>query len=489
MIIPTVYVVIIYCLLTSMIVNGAIGLNWGRENAQRLLPSTVVDILLQNNVPQARIYTSQPDILQAFCGSGINLTISILNIKAITNDTDIQSWVQKNVKFFGPANIRRVYIGNYVYDKINPQINLFEAHLKAVKAIQAALNSVGYADHIKVNLPLSHNILKDNITRPSDADFRDDLKPLIKETIRHLADKGAPFVLQMFPILYITENKLDPDFAFVGGGSRHVVRDVGGAVYTNVFEFMYDSIVWALEKAGAPSDMEVVVGHVGWPTDGYPGANTSTAERFFKGFLPFVKSNKGTPKRPGRSIDTYLHSLTDEPKNSAQQPPFSRHWGIFRSNGEPKYKIDLSGQGRDIYPAKARGIQRMPDRWCMFNGDMTNVSRVKEQVAKACDGADCTAMAPGGSCSNLNFMHNVSYAFNMFFQSKFQDERECWFEGFARVVSDVNPSTGTCVFPVEVVKGEQMNFGDRPSDGERLHHGSRAILLFFVLLISIHWIL
>lgn len=105
---------------------------------------------------------------------------------------------------------------------------------------------------------------------------------------------------------------------------------------------------------------------------------------------------------------------------------------------------------------------RMPDRWCLFNGNRTDIANVQWQFADACKKADCSTMAEGGSCSHLSFDQNISYAFNMHFQFQFQDEKACDFGGLG-YVSVQDPSTDECVFPVEVVKGQQHNFNLEPS--------------------------
>ncbi|KAL6530506.1 hypothetical protein OROMI_028395 [Orobanche minor] len=477
--IPVAYIVVTCLLMTGKTANGVIGMNWGRQSVQRLVPSVVVDLLLQNGIRHARIYSTQTDLLEAFSGSGIHLSVGIFNVFLIKNDSQADDWVQKVLPYFGPANIRRVYIGNYVFKHGLNNQTLREAGITTLTLVQKALNKAGYGDQIKASMPHSALILKGNITRPSEAEFKDEIVEDMNKTLRFLLDNNAPFVVYIFPVLDVREHNLDPSFAFPDNKSAHVVKDVNGAVYTNVFDFVYDAIVWALEKLGA-GDLEVIVGQVGWPTDGYWGANTSAAERFYKSFLPMVSSNKGTPKRPGRPIDTYLHSLTDEtqmPKNV----PYSRHWGIYRSNGEPKYKIDLTGQGRDIFPARAKGIMRMPDRWCMFNGKTHDEEKVTRLMKDACNVTDCTCLAAGGSCSRLDYELNVSYVFNIYFQSMFQDEDACKFRGLGKVVTE-DPSTGDCVFPVEVVRGHQNNLYDQASSTDRERVPLYAV---FVLLLSI----
>nr|GMD14127.1 UDP-glucose iridoid glucosyltransferase-like [Ipomoea batatas] len=94
-----------------------------------------------------------------------------------------------------------------------------------------------------------------------------------------------------------------------------------------------------------------------------------------------------------------------------------RHRGIYDFDGTAKYKIDFSGKGRDIYPITAAGTVKMPSRWCIFNNDTSNMTKVDEQFQIACKYFDCTALYPDSSCSNLSHSSNVSYAFNMVYQA------------------------------------------------------------------------
>ncbi|KAL9155087.1 hypothetical protein ABFS82_10G158800 [Erythranthe guttata] len=463
--------------------EGAIGINWGRNNAQRLIPSMVVDLLLQNGVKEARIYNAQEDILRAFFGSGIDLTVTIFNFSSIASKDDAKRWISTKIGYLENSRIRRIYIGVDAFSRGITNKTDLQAALTAYTSMQEAINEGSYADEIKVTMPHPDYVLNmEKVSKPSEADFRHEIREEMHGFLRQLEANKAPLIIELLPIYQVINKKLGIDFAGPTDSPSHVIEDVNGAVYTDYFTVLHDSFVWAIKKAGVP-DLDIVVGAVGWPTDGLPGANTSSAEHFYKHLLPYVTSNKGTPMRPGKPIDTYIHALTDENMNG-DYFPFARHWGIYRTNGEPKYKIDLSGQGRDIFPTKANGIMRMPERWCVYTNRVKgfNKSAVVEQFKLACRKADCTSLAPGGSCSGLSFQNNVSYAFNMYFQTKFQDEGACSFGGYAVVVAE-DPSTDGCVFPVEVVKGQQDNYRPTKSGQDRL------LAPIFVFLLSVLWVL
>ncbi|KAL3812882.1 hypothetical protein ACJIZ3_014150 [Penstemon smallii] len=477
------YVLVI--LFPINVIDAKIGVTWGRISSTQLVPSMVVDLLLQNKVEEARIFNDDDSVIEAFGGSNIGLSIGVSNPKDVNSSTTAIDFIQDKIAAYPSTKIRYVVIGSMPALSTAKYLNEpFDNVVKAIKFMQEALNESGYGEKIKAVITNSFSgVLKPNITKPSDAEFLDDLKEPITEILDVYKQNDSPFLIDFFPIAYINAYNIEPNYVFFDNKSSYVIHD-NGFIYTNLFEFVHDSFLSALCKLGA-NKTKIVVSQIGWPTDGFPGANVVAAERFYKGLLPFSLSNKGTPLRPGRPIDIYVHSLTDEKQNPAGIP-FTRHWGIFMSNGEPKYNIDLSGQGRDeIFPNMAKGINRMPSRWCVYNADGKDTEKVMKEFTFACANADCTSLAPGGSCSMLNFRENVSYAFNMYFQYHFQNESMCKFDGLGQVVVE-NPSRNGCVFPVETVKGNKRNKQLAAAYGNKRLHVDAAL---FLVLISIFLVL
>ncbi|KAL0011316.1 hypothetical protein SO802_006424 [Lithocarpus litseifolius] len=90
-----------------------------------------------------------------------------------------------------------------------------------------------------------------------------------------LPSKSAPRSLcngydvrfNIYPFLSLYDNDNFPiDYAFFDGVSQPVV-DISGIQYTNVFDANFDTLVFALKAVGI-SNMAIIVGEVGWPTDG-----------------------------------------------------------------------------------------------------------------------------------------------------------------------------------------------------------------------------
>lgn len=323
--------------------------------------------------------------------------------------------------------------------------------LPALKNIQTSLYNAGLGSKIKVTVPFNADIYysPDSNPVPSAGDFRPELRELTVEIIQFLYSCDAPFTVNIYPFLSLYANEDFPfEFAFFDGIFSKPLRD-GNSVYTNVFDANLDTLLWALEKAGYP-EMKIIVGEVGWPTDGDKNANIQNANRFNQGLLKHVLSGNGTPKRKG-ILDIYLFSLIDENAKSVAPGNFERHWGIFEFDGKPKYELDLTGQEQKKGLIPVQGVKYMEKQWCVLdsNAGRSNSKYLADSIDYACSLSDCTALGYGSSCSSLSLEGNASFAFNMYYQVHNQRDWGCDFSGLA-IVTDEDPSSQGCQFPVMI---------------------------------------
>ncbi|RZC17727.1 Glucan endo-1,3-beta-glucosidase 5 [Glycine soja] len=183
--------------------------------------------------------------------------------------------------------------------------------------------------------------------KPSDGDFRSDIRDAIKQILSLILERNSPFLVNIYPFLSLNQNTYFPEeFAFFDGQGR-IIQDKD-AQYSNVF---------------------------------------------YQGILKKMAHKKGTPLHPG-AMDIYLFSLTDENLKSIEPGNFERHWEIFRYDGRPKFPIDFSGQGQDKWPVAAKGVVYQERFGCSCeNLDLAgNASfafnqyfQTRDQSVEACD--------------------------------------------------------------------------------------------------------
>lgn len=220
---------------------------------------------------------------------------------------------------------RYVAVGNEPFLTSYNGTNL-KTTFPALKNIQKALNEAGHKG-IKATVPHNSDVYESPSEKPSDGTFRPDISSLMVDMVKFLEENNAPFVVNIYPFLSLHGNRHFPfDYAFCDNNSQ-TIQDKQYS-YTNVFDANYDTLVWALKKAQVP-DLDIIVGEVGWPTDGDIYGNITLAKRFYDGFLKKIASKTGTPLRKG-DIHFYLFGLFDEDMKSVAPGFFERHWGIFR---------------------------------------------------------------------------------------------------------------------------------------------------------------
>lgn len=343
--------------------------------------------------------------------------------------------------------ISYVAVGNEPFLK-SYNASFVKSTFPALQNIQKALNKAGLGDKIKAVVPLNADVYNSpaNKPLPSAGDFRQDIHKLMVNIVHFLQSNNAPFVVNIYPFLSLYNNPNFPkDFAFFNGNARPIVDS--GKTYSNVFDANFDTLVWSLKKAGA-GDLKIIVGEVGWPTNGDINANVANAKRFYDGLLLKLGKKQGTPIRPN-PIEGYIFSLIDEDMKSVLPGSFERHWGIFTYDGKPKFSMDLSGKGMSKHLVPAQ-VKYLPFQWCVLKKDVKELYKLSGNMDYACSLGDCTALGYGSSCNGLSKYENASYAFNMYFQMQDQDVRGCDFGGIAEIVTK-NASTDDCLFPIQII--------------------------------------
>ncbi|OMO61922.1 Glycoside hydrolase, family 17 [Corchorus capsularis] len=431
--------------------GSGIGANWGTQATHPLPPSIVVKMLKDNGFEKVKLFDADANILKALSKSGIQVMVGIPNdmlLSLANSEQAAQNWVAQNVSAHVSSNavdIRYVAVGNepFLAAYNGTYIGLL---LPALQNVQSALVKAGLATQVKVTVPLNADVYQSSSNLPSDGDFRSDIHQLMVQIVQFLNDNGSPFTINIYPFISLYNDPNFPtDFAFFDGGSSSAIND-GGRIYDNVFDANHDTLVWALQKNGY-GNLSIIVGEIGWPTDGDKNANPKSAQRFNQGFMSRVTAGKGTPMRPS-PVDAYLFSLIDEDAKSIQPGNFERHWGLFYFDGTPKYPLRLTSSN-DLVPAK--DVQYQAKKWCVMS-PMASLDdpQVGPSVSYACSHADCTSLGFATSCANLDARGNISYAFNDYYQIFDQLDSACMFPNNLSVVTNTDPSSGDCKFRIMI---------------------------------------
>ena len=95
-----------------LVAESAIGVNWGTLSFHKMKPSTVVDLLKDNNIQKVKLFEADPLVLRALMGSGIQVMVGIPNEMLATLSSSPAAadlWIRQNVSSYigkGGADIR-----------------------------------------------------------------------------------------------------------------------------------------------------------------------------------------------------------------------------------------------------------------------------------------------------------------------------------------------------------------------------------------------
>ncbi|XP_059636746.1 glucan endo-1,3-beta-glucosidase 6-like [Cornus florida] len=437
----------------STFVNSVsgIGANWGTQATHPLPPGIVVKLLKDNGIQKVKLFDANYDSLRALGNSGIEVMVGIPNdmlASLASSVKNAEKWVSKNVSTHittNNVNIRYVAVGNEPFlETYNG--SFLTTTFPALQNVQSALIKAGLSNQVKVTVPLNADVYESSTDVPSGGDFRADIHDLMLAIVKYLSDNGGPFTVNIYPFISLyTDSNFPVEYAFFDGNASPITD--GGTTYYNMFDANHDTLVWALQKNGF-GNLPIIVGEIGWPTDGDPNANLDYAKRFNQGFMSHISGGKGTPMRPG-PIDAYLFSLIDEDAKSIQPGNFERHWGIFTFDGLAKYQLNLGTTNLGaLVPGK--GVQYLERKWCVMKPSVRpDDPDVAPSVNYACGRADCTSLGYQTTCGNLDARGNISYAFNSYYQINNQLEKACKFPNVS-MVTKTEPSVGSCRFVVMI---------------------------------------
>lgn len=391
-----------------------------------------------------------------------------------------EDWVKANVtsyNFKGGANIRWVAVGN------EPFLTAYEGMylnttLPALRNIVNALAKAGQANTVRTIIPFNFDILNGAV-KPSETRFKVEYLDQIRPMLQIFNSTGAPFSVNLYPFISKYQSPDFPlDYAFFEG-STSAVTD-GTFIYKNALDASLDALISALTAEGYPA-MEILLGEIGWPTDGNEFANPTLAGKYNQQLINHLQSKVGTPLRPNTFTEFYMFGLLDENIKSILPGPFERHWGMFYYDGVAKYPLDLAA-GTGAPPQTIKNAEFPPymsAQYCVLNenADRTNLS---QNVAFACSRTDCTPLYPGSSCGGLSAVQNASYSFNSYFQFQNQDPNACNFQGLGRITTE-NPSVGNCRFIIGLTKYTPQT---RPTSGTAAQSGILVLTIFSLLVSS-----
>ncbi|XP_012858054.1 PREDICTED: putative glucan endo-1,3-beta-glucosidase GVI [Erythranthe guttata] len=314
----------------------AIGINYGLLGNNLPAPADTISQLQQLNVSKTRLFSPDHDVLTALHDSGISVIVGTLNedLESLSSDPSAAaSWVETNIlPHYSSVDITCLSAGNEVIPG-----DLAQYVPGTIQNLDAALIAAGISD-IPVTTAVSMGVLSTSYP-PSQGAFSDESFAVISQIVNFLAEKKSPLLVNAYPYFARVGDPMNVDLRYALFQEGPTVVHDGSLTYTNIFDAMVDAVYSALEEIDGGDDVEVVVTETGWPSGGGRDASVENAETYVNNLIGHVSSGRGTPKRPGREIETYIFAMFNE---NLKPAGVEQNWGLHYPNLTQVYQANFS---------------------------------------------------------------------------------------------------------------------------------------------------
>uniref|UniRef100_A0A0C9S907 glucan endo-1,3-beta-D-glucosidase n=1 Tax=Wollemia nobilis TaxID=56998 RepID=A0A0C9S907_9CONI len=333
--------------LESLSITGSstIGINYGQLGNDLPPPKKVAQLLKGLKIKKVKIYDYNPEILQAFANTGIEMWIAIPNgdVAAMTDTQQAMAWLKQNLSPYLPdTKIVGISVGNEIYtgDDAALMTNL----VPAMQSLHVALVGMGLDSTVKISSAHSIGVLGNSFP-PSAGSVKAELVNYMKPHLEFLALTGAPFWLNAYPFFAYKDNPVNISLDYVLFQPNQGMNDPNTNLhYDNMLHAQMDAVYTAVTAMGY-GNLEVRVSETGWPSMGDSdeiGASIKNAARYNRNLLLRLAQNQGTPLRPTASLQAYIFALFNE--NQKPGPTSERNYGLYKPDGTMVYPVGL-GRG------------------------------------------------------------------------------------------------------------------------------------------------
>ncbi|MBA0733055.1 hypothetical protein Gogos_017103, partial [Gossypium gossypioides] len=391
--------------------SSQVGVNYGQLGNNLPSPKQSVKLIQSLGAKRVKIYDANHDILNALKGTNLQVCIMVPN-EIINNISTSQkladSWVETNVvPFYSTTKIRYLLVGNEVISG-SPK-DIWPNIVPAMRKIKKSLKIHGL-DKIKVSTSMAMDVLESSFP-PSNGTFRSDIADsIVRPLLQFLHRTKSFYFLDVYPYFaWVMDPKnINLEYALFESRTIKYTDPVSNLTYTNLFDQMVDSVVFAMKRLGYP-DIRIWIAETGWPNAGdidQIGANIYNAATYNRNVVKKLTAKPpiGTPARPGWVIPSLIFALYNE--NQKPGPGTERHFGLLYPNGTNIYGIDLR----------------------------VNETALSSALSYACSQGNktCDPIQPGKKCFKPDslFWH-ASYAFSSYWSQSRKPGATCYFNGLA----------------------------------------------------------
>ncbi|ONK61467.1 uncharacterized protein A4U43_C08F30220 [Asparagus officinalis] len=173
---------------------------------------------------------------------------------------------------------------------------------------------------------------------PSSGSFSNSSASTMSSIISFLKSTNSPLLINIYPYFAYASNPSSISLDYALFTSRNPIVQDGDLSYANLFDAIIDAMYSAAEVVAGGPDVKVVVSETGWPSNGSVFATMQNAQIYNNNLVRHVRSNSGTPKRPGVEIETYLFAIFNE---NGKPAGVEENFGLYWPDMSEVYHVEL----------------------------------------------------------------------------------------------------------------------------------------------------
>ncbi|KAI3955472.1 hypothetical protein MKW92_006764 [Papaver armeniacum] len=191
-----------------------------------------------------------------------------------------------------------------------------------IKNLHNALRAAGN------NTPVTTSLVVDAFP-PSNGRFSAGSRDIMRSIVEFLAANRSPLLVNVYSYFAysLNQQQIQLDYANFTANRVVVTYSNNGLQYRNLFDALTDATYSSIEKVGGWG-VDIVITESGWPSaENGNIATIQNASTYINNLFSHVSGMSGTPKRPGKSIETYIFALFNE--NIKPGAEDERHFGLY----------------------------------------------------------------------------------------------------------------------------------------------------------------
>ncbi|KAJ9687938.1 hypothetical protein PVL29_013928 [Vitis rotundifolia] len=272
------WIALVVCSMICSRAGADVGVCYDLQGDSLPSANEVVTLYKQYGIQSMRLFEPDPSALEALKGSGIAVTLGVVNAgipNIASSQAAAQQWFDTNVApYLNDVNFSYIAVGNKVIPGGDGSTTA--GAMQNIQTILSARN----IDGIKVSTVVPMNALGASYP-PSAGQFTSEVDGVMRAILGVLSAHGSPLMINVYPYFAM----------FTANGM--VVQD-GPLGCSSLFDAMVDAFYSAMEKAGG-SKVGVVVTESGWPSSGSGKLTTpELAGTYNRNFLEHLKGKWDT---------------------------------------------------------------------------------------------------------------------------------------------------------------------------------------------------